>query len=358
MIRELLSLILIVVACCGCDTKNHDSKATSRNAQDVTNTQTSPLPVVDSSPKAGNDESPARDLASPAGDQDQYISFPASGVKLVRPDGFDDAENFHGFQQPSTQSSVMVVMIPGPFSEVTGGFTAAQLKTRGMTLVSKENVEIEGNKGVLVSVTQTAHGTEFAKWIVAFGNEKETKMVTATFPKDHEAELSAQLKSVVLSARLDVTPPPTPGADVGFTIVASEKVKLTRGVGKMLAYTKDGVIPAPSPEAPLFIAAPSLSQVPIADKRQFSVQRIFQTAHTKITSVTATNAITIDGLDGYEIVADAEDADSGIPIVVYQVVLFDDKSYILVQGLVGTRFREEYLPEFKAMARSLTRQRK
>ena len=126
----------------------------------------------------------------------------------------------------------------------------------------------------------------------------------------------------------------------------------------MLMYTKDGVIPAESPEDPLFIATPSFSQALITDKRQFSVQRLFQTAHTKISSVTATNAITIDGLDGYEFVADAEDADSGTPLVVYQVVLFDDKTYILIQGLVGAKVRAEYLPEFKAMARSLTRQRK
>jgi len=295
---------------------------------------------------------------SPSDDQDQYISFPAAGVKLIRPDGFDDAENFHGFQQPSTQSSVMVLRIPGPFSEITDAFTAERLKARGMTLVSKANVEIDGNAGVLLGVTQTAYGTEFAKWILAFGNEKETKIVTATFPKAHQDKLSAQLKSVVLSARLDVAAPPTPGADVGFTIAASDKLKLTRGIGKMLVYTKDGVIPTKSPEDPLFIAAPSLSKVPILDKRRFSVQRLFQTAHTKIRSVTSTNAVTIDGLDGYELVADAEDTDSGTPLVVYQVTLFDDDSYLLIQGLVGAKASAEYLPEFKAMAHSLTRKGK
>lgn len=358
MIRELLSLALIVVACCGCEPKISDPKATSQNAEHETNKLTIPAADADTSVIAHNNENGTGGRTSPSDDQDQYISFPAAGVKLIRPDGFDDAENFHGFQQPSTQSSVMVLMIPGPFSETTGGFTAEQLKTRGMTLVSKTNVEIDGNTGVLIGVTQTAYGTEFAKWIVAFGNEKETKMVTATFPKAHKDKLSAQLRSVVLSVRLDISAPPTPGADVGFTIAASDKLKLTRGLGKMIVYTKDGVIPAKSPEDPLFIAAPSLSKVPIQDKRQFSVQRLFQTAHTKISSVTTTNAITIDGLDGYELVADAEDADSGTPLIVYQVILFDDDSYVLIQGLVGAKVSAEYLPEFKAMARSLTRKRK
>ena len=358
MTRQLLPLIVIVVACCGCNTETGDPKPSSRETEQIPKPRDLAASQASTSGTIDQYESRADPTTDPVEDQDQYVSFPVAGVKLVRPDGFDDAENFHGFQQPSTQSSVMVVLIPGPFSETTRGFTAEQLKTRGMTLASKENVEIDGNPGVLLSVTQTAYGTQFAKWIVAFGNDKETKMVTATFPKSDEANLAHQLKEVVLSTKFDDTPPPAPGADVGFAIVASAKLKLTRGIGKMLMYTKDGVIPAKSPEDPLFIAAPSLSKVPIENKRQFAIQRLYQTAHTKISSVTFNNEITIDGLDGYEIVADAEDADSRTPLTVYQVVLFDDRSYILMQGLVGADVSGEYLPEFKAMARSLTRNRR
>lgn len=137
----------------------------------------------------------------------QYVSFPDVGMKLIRPDGFVEAKNFNGFQQPNTQSSVMALMIPGPFSETTGGFTVEEMKTCGMNLRSKENVEIDGMSGVLLNITQSAYGTEFTKWIVAFGNDAETRMVTAMFPKSREAELSIQLKSVVLSAKLDETAP-------------------------------------------------------------------------------------------------------------------------------------------------------
>jgi hypothetical protein len=66
----------------------------------------------------------------------------------------------------------------------------------------------------------------------------------------------------------------------------------------------------------------------------------------------------IDGLDGYEIIADAKDTTSDTPITVYQVMLFDNKSYILIQGIVGTKIRDKYLLEFKAMARSFERKRK
>lgn len=287
--------------------------------------------------------------------QPQYVRFSSAGVKLVQPQGFDDAENFHGFQQSSTQSSIMVLKIPGPFSETTRGFTAAQLQTRGITLRSQEPVSIDGYSGILLNVTQTAYGTEFAKWILVFGDADATRMVTATFPQSRAATLASPLKATVLSTRIDDTLTLTAEADTTFACLTSAKLKLTSRMGKALLYTQDGTIPAKSPVAPLFIAAPSLAPVPPPNQRQFAVQRLFQTEHTKISSATDKREITIDGLNGYEILAEGEDFDSGTPLRIYQVILYDDKSYILMQGIVGATIADQYLPEFKSMARSLTR---
>jgi hypothetical protein len=289
--------------------------------------------------------------------QSQYTSFATAGIKLIRPNGFDVAENFNGFQQASTQSSVMIMTIPGPFSEVSRDFTAEGLKTQGMKLNSIKNISIDGNKGILINLSKAAYGTKFSKWIFTFGDETETKIIVATFPQAQAAKLSPILKSVLLTAKNDASVPPALGSDVGFKIVAN-KLKLTRSIEKTLMYTNDGVIPAKSPEDPLFIVAPSLSELAIADKKEFATRRLSQTRNIEINSITSTVPITIDGFDAYEIVADAKDTTSNTPITVYQVMLFDDKSYVLIQGIVGTNVVNEYLPEFKAMARSFTKTRK
>ena len=145
------------------------------------------------------------------------------------------------------------------------------------------------------------------------------------------------------------------GADLPFTIEASKKLKFTPAISRTLAYTKDGVIPVKSPEDPLFIVAPSYGKVAVGDKRKFAEQQLRGTAATKDFAVKSTDAITIAGLDGYESLAEAKDAKSGTPLIVYQVVLFDEGSIILMKGLVGTELGDEYLPEFKAMARSFQR---
>lgn len=284
----------------------------------------------------------------------KYTSFATSGIKLIKPNGFEVAKNFDGFQQASTQSSVMVMTIPGPFSEITKGFTLEGLKSQGMKLRSKQNISIDGNKGILINLHQTAYGINFAKWIFVFGNETETKFITATFPQTKAGKLSPILKSVLLNAKNDRTSP-APASHVSFGITESNKVKLTRSIDRTLMYTKDGKIPLKSPEDPLFIVAPSLSELTIADKKEFATRRLSQTKSIKIDSITTTAPITIDGIDGYEIIADAKDLTSDTPITIYQVMLFDNPSYILMQGFVGTKVVDEYLPEFKAMARSFAK---
>jgi hypothetical protein len=285
----------------------------------------------------------------------QYVVFSAVGLRILKPDGFGTASNFHGFQQPDSGASVMLSAIPGPFSQINAGFTAERLQTRGVHLQSKEDVTIDGQSGAILRATQSANGVEYAKWIVVFGNDDQTRIVTANFPATNE-KLEKSLRSVVLSARLDSTPPKTADTEPEFTLNSSTKLKRApQGMGKFLVYTSDGTMPTRSPEDPLFIAAPSMSRARIEDKRKFSTERMFKTAHTKVSAIVSHKPIVIDGLDGFEAIADATDEKTETPLLLYQVILFDGGSYIVMQGLVGRQDRDESLSEFKALARSLHR---
>lgn len=337
---HIIPVFLVTTLLCSC---SRESKAPDPSS--------SPPPAQASAAPQPPRE-PTSDLQGDNPALGNHVRFPACGITIRQPEGFEKADSFDGFGQPETQSSIMAVGIPGPYSKVTAGFTQEHMKARGWTLHSKQDVKVDGLSGILVHFEQPAGGKVFLKWSLAFGDDRKTTMVTATFPKSQERELSARLKSTVLSTRLDQSAPPNPGADLPFTIAASPKLRLTPGINKMLIYTKDGVMPTKSPEDPLFIAAPSLGKVVMGDRLPFAEQRLHQTALTKGLVVKSTDAITIGGLDGYESLAEAEHANSGTPLIVYQVILFDEGSYILMQGRVGTAMRDEYLPEFKAMARS------
>ena len=91
------------------------------------------------------------------------------------------------------------------------------------------------------------------------------------------------------------------------------------------------------------------------DRKQFSENRLAQTAQIENLSIETSKEISINGLSGYEIIAKASDRDTNIPLVVYQVILFDKESYYIIQGLVGENLKAEYLDDFQTMARSFKR---
>jgi hypothetical protein len=104
---------------------------------------------------------------------------------------------------------------------------------------------------------------------------------------------------------------------------------------------------------PMFIAVPSIGKVLVANKLQYAERLLQQIESAKKLTVKSTRIITIAGLQGYESLAEAEDTETGTPFIIYQVILFNQDSYIRMLGLTKVELRDEYLPEFKAMAHSL-----
>ena len=86
-----------------------------------------------------------------------------SGTKffLVPPTGFIVATTFQGFQQMNSGASILIMEVPGPFSESTKGFNEQALKTQGVVLKKKENIKVNGNLGLFLTTEQFAHGTNF-----------------------------------------------------------------------------------------------------------------------------------------------------------------------------------------------------
>lgn len=283
-----------------------------------------------------------------------YVEFPASAVKIRQPVGFKTAESFDGFEQPETISSVLSTATPGPFAEFSAAFTREQMEKRGWTLQGREDVTVDGLPGVLVQFDQPLSGQVFAKWSLIFGSEQRSNMVTATFPKAHAAQLSERLKASVLSAR-PTGQAPDPAARLPFIMGGSSKLQISPSISNAFTFTRDGKIPIQSPADPLFIATQALGKVDIPNRREFSLQRLQQTANISGLTVQSTSAITIDGLSGFETLARARDTKTGTPLIVYQTILFPEDSYFIIQGQVGQALPGDFISEFKALARSLKR---
>lgn len=287
--------------------------------------------------------------------QAEVVKVPGSRIMMDRPAGFEKAPNFVGFQNASEGSSIMVTEIPGPYSKVTAGFDQEHMATRGMKLMNKSSAPVGNMQGLLLEVTQAAAGTQYRKWIHAFGNEDMTVLVTATFPDELSGQLSNKLKGAVMTTRFDSTSaPPSEQGDLPFTVTPVNGLKLAARVQNMLLFNLVGALPKQKvslADNASFLAGQSLSNVAIRDRAEFARRRLQQSQHFTDVNIQSEADVTIGGLPGREALASAT-GDKGEKLFVYQTILYGSGGYFLMQGISDASTKTANEERFKAIART------
>ncbi|HEX2206818.1 MAG TPA: hypothetical protein VHG93_03995 [Longimicrobium sp.] len=294
---------------------------------------------------------------APAGAFAQPQAVPGMHVTMEPPAGFIPAQRFAGFQREEAQASIMVTEVPAPFSTMETRLTPESFAAEGMQFRGADSVTVDGMRGRLISVAQQARGMTYEKWALMFGNDSLTVIVTATWPREHAASLREPLRRAVLSTRWAGAAPEDPLAGLGFAVDAGSRLRVARRFGNMLLLNDTGTLPNATPGSPLLMVGRSVAPADLRDMEAFAQWRLRQARTVSGISGISGAAVTIDGAQGYEIVADAVDTESGTPLGIYQVVLAEGTQYLLIQAMVGADRAEVFIPEFQAIARSLRRTR-
>jgi hypothetical protein len=295
-------------------------------------------------------------LAQPGVESGKPVRVAGTRVSLVPPPNFTPSGRFTGYESEGEGAAIVVVEMPASVAEVAPALAdSGALSKRGMLLLGREDVGAGGFSGLLFHYKQIALGSELLKWMLVIGDEKELVMVTASFPKESEAKLSPLLRRSVLSVRWHRGEGVVAGEGLNYRVSEGGVLKLAQRVGNTLLYTPGGVMPAKSVDDPLFVVGPSTVWGGTRDRKGFSESRVFQINEVTNIGVLETSAITVNGLDGYEILTTGKDRKTGEPVTVYQVMLFDGDGYYLMQGIVGVRNAPSHLDTFRQMARSFRR---
>lgn len=285
----------------------------------------------------------------------QAVRVAGTSVTMEAPSGFVAATRYPGFERADLQCSIMVTEVPGPFAELARGMTAANLATRGMTLVSTAKPIVGGRQVLLLKASQPAAGTTVLKWMLVAGDAKSSVMIVGTFPAAHEAEIGDAVRASLLSARWSVASAPDPFEGLPFTIAGTPALKVAGRMSNLLLLTESGEMTPKDPDAALFAVGSSVAAVDPGDLKAFSHQRVRQTKQITAVRVVQEGPTTIDGASGYEIVADAKDVSNGRSVSVYQVVLPVGDGYVLMQGLVAPARATVMVPEFRRVAQTFRR---
>jgi hypothetical protein len=263
------------------------------------------------------------------------------------------AQQFPGLQRAEMGASIMVTEIPAPYAKMKEGINAEGLATRGVSVTGVETVRLADREGVLMAGTQTAQGIVFKKWMLLFGDSTNSVMVMATFPLELSDQLSGQMRAAVVSSRW------APDTEVGvfeglaFRVEPTAKLHISNRVSNLLLLAKPGHKGVVPPQDPLMVVGTSLSEVEIDDVESFSRERLKQTAQISDIEYRNGRRVSVNGMNGYEVVATAKDARSGAPLFVYQAVLLETDRYFILQGFVGSERGDEYLAEFRAVTDTL-----
>jgi hypothetical protein len=287
---------------------------------------------------------------------EQLVQVKGTRVGLAPPQGFIPAERFPGFQAPDAWASIMVSEMKAPFSQAGKGFNQDGFARHGMTLIESKEAQFGDFRGYLFLVAQDAQGKPFTKWIAAFGNDQHTWVITATFPKDSEQQLSNEMRKAMLSSRV-VTERADPSEGLTFEISPVGDMKVANIGMNAITLTKGGTYPVPEAGYPNVIAAASFrgDLAPIPDKKAFALKRLQSLPTLTNIEQEKTEAVSVDGLDGYETVGHATHAKSGKQVALYQMMLFESSEYYCVAGTVVKEESAQYLNLFKDIARTFKR---
>lgn len=265
----------------------------------------------------------------------EHKNIKGTKVSLLIPDGFTEAPNFLGYQQEGSGSSIMVINIPGPYSEASKGITKEILLSQGVVSNKIKNYSFNGLPAVFVKGVQNVRGTTFSKYILAFGNEAETIMVLGASPNELKKigdEIEKSILSTYYNSELAIDPFET----LDWTIdVSNTKLKYASNMSTTLCYNVDGKSPTQSIDETSLLAGKSFSPMDIEDKKLYSLNRVKKILF-EIDTIKFVNEITIDGIYGYEVLAEGWDK-TGQSENIYQVILFSDNFYYILLGTTNDR---------------------
>lgn len=280
---------------------------------------------------------------------------PGTHVTIEPPVGFSPAQQFPGFYRAEFGASIMVTELPGPVAEVRKGMTKEGLATRGMVLLESKAVQVDGREGLLLQVRQQASGVDYLKWFLVAGDERGTTLVVGTFPGSEAAFLSAPVRQAVLSAVWDRQAKVDVFEGLLFRLEPTPKLKIANRMNNMIILNAAGSLGPLGPGEPFFIAGNAVDRTDIPDLPAFSQARAAQAANISGLRNVRGRAIRIDGLDAYELLADATHKVSGMPIQFYQVIAPADGTYFILQGFVETGRAVEFTAEFRHITDSFRR---
>jgi hypothetical protein len=292
---------------------------------------------------------------SPENTCTEAVSVVGTPISLCPPADFELKMELGGFHHRSLPASILVVEIPQPFNEAVLELTEEKLATQSITLLSKENVQVRGEEGVLCHVNKKSNGTDFGQWLLLLPNGNTSVTINGTFLKKDDERFSQLIKQAVLTSRINEGA--TSDEDVlPFALdVAGTPLKLAKILqGPSVMYSESGNWADHASGELSFFAGFSTSDPFLVHDKETLKEQIKQLCNTCSYAEDSIAAVTIDKLKGFEVAAFSEADSVHSKMLKYVTVLFNEGRYYLLVGSASRQY-DENLDLFRKVGRSFRR---
>ncbi|HSI42678.1 MAG TPA: hypothetical protein VLA00_19190 [Xanthobacteraceae bacterium] len=285
--------------------------------------------------------------------------FPNQGsVGLVPPPGMVEIPGAPGFQDAAAKASILIAELPADaYAAVGADLTDAKMAEKGIEVDRRQELALaDGSPALLIAGRQTGP-VPLRRWLLLAGGKQAAALLTAQVPDSAaetygEAAIEAALRSVAFRA-----PPTTEElmARLPFRIDLPDGYRIAKVMGPtsvMVAKATPGSAAAGRAEVasmPLFIVGIVQGDVREDERERFARRAIASVPGVKELRPDRGGPQRIGGQPGFEIVASAEDVQSGAPLKVAQWLRFGKASYIRMIGIAPAEGFDASFNELRAL---------
>jgi len=280
----------------------------------------------------------------------KHLLIDGTNVNMIPPEGFLPSENFKGFQNPEDPYSMIMLMeIPGPYEEVSAGFSEENLIKQGMTLLSKKDILINQQSGMFLELDQEASGIIFSKYILVYGHESTT-LINGVYLKESK-DTKILIKDAMLSTFIDNAVEVDPRGALKYTLDETvAALKFNAVMGNSSLFNRDGKIPTESADKLSLIIDESFANAEIKDHKVFCLGRLREApGDYSLITQKGINEIEIAGLKGYELYGKSAE---NVKEEVYQAVVFKEEGGYFIFFASYIRGKGQSAEDVKKMIRT------
>lgn len=285
------------------------------------------------------------------------VTIPGTSISLRPPDGFVLSEQFSGFENRETSSSIVLAELPAAaYPEISATFSSSAEDISTAFAQQSIILEVESISSLLVGNTQVP----FVEGIQTVGSAKIKKYfallegestILLTFNIIDTAQTKREtivetVESVVISSaptiqqKIDELP---------FTVIAADPFQVLDVLaGSSVVLSINGE-PDPTEETPLVIIASSFSPVQTTNIASLSTQLLQSTAGFETSTITSQSPAPFAGSEGYLMQASLEDK-----TILQYLTLLPDDFYIRMVVISPSERLDAIMPAIQTIQNSVT----